>query len=123
MSAIMRGRMLGAPIRWRQELGVPVPSGVVKWFDPERGVGAIAQDGAGWEAVAHRSAVHGDADRVLVAGSRVCFDVTQDADGVRADNIQPPTRLDCSPAERPQNGQLVWMVPPGLPPRPVLVGG
>ncbi|WAU78561.1 cold shock domain-containing protein (plasmid) [Streptomyces sp. Qhu-G9] len=95
---------------------MPVPSGVVKWFDPERGVGAITQDGGGWEAVAHRSAVHGDADRVLVAGHRVRFDV-------RADNIQPATRLACPPAERPQHGQLVWIVPPGLPPRPVAVGG
>ncbi|MGX1916030.1 cold-shock protein [Streptomyces phaeochromogenes] len=107
----------------REELGAPVPSGVVKWFDPERGVGAITQDGDGWEAVAHRSAVHGDAEGVLVAGHRVCFDVTRDADGVRADNIQPPTRLDCPPAKRPQHGQLVWMVPPGLPPRPVPVSG
>ncbi|WP_405573669.1 cold shock domain-containing protein [Streptomyces phaeochromogenes] len=80
---------------------MPVPSGVVKWFDPEQGVGAITQDGDSWEAVAHRSAVHGDADRVLVADHRVRFDVTQDTDGVRADNIHPPTRLDCSPTERP----------------------
>ncbi|WP_306935043.1 cold-shock protein [Streptomyces phaeochromogenes] len=102
---------------------MPVPSGVVKWFDPERGVGAITQDGADWEAVAHRSAVHGDAEGVLAAGHRVSFDLTQDADGVRADNIQPPTRLDRPPAERPQHGQLIWMVPPGLPPRPVPVSG
>ncbi|WP_405506308.1 cold-shock protein [Streptomyces purpurascens] len=95
---------------------------MVKWFDPEQGLGAIAQDGGG-DAVAHRSAVRGDADRVLAAGSRVCFDVTQDADGVRADNIQPPTRLCCPPAERPQDGELVWMVPPGLPPRPAPDGG
>ena len=100
-----------------------MPSGVVKWFDPEQGVGAITQDDDGREAVAHRSAVHGDANRVLVTGHRVRFDVTQDADGVRADNIQPPTRLDRPPAERPQHGQLVWTVPPGLPPRPVPVGG
>jgi CspA family cold shock protein len=103
-----------------------VPIGVVKWFDPEQGLGAIAQDGGG-DAVAHRSAVRGDADRVLVAGSRVCFDVTQDADGVRADNIQPPTRpptrLCCPPAERSQDGEFVRTVPPGLPPRPASVGG
>ncbi|WP_405541076.1 cold shock domain-containing protein [Streptomyces phaeochromogenes] len=123
LSAIMHGQILEAPIRWRQELGMPVPSGVVKWFDPERDVGAITQDGGSWEAVAHRSAVHGDADRVLVAGHRVRFDVTQDADGIRADNIHPATRPSCSPAERPQHGQLVWMVPPGLPPRLVPVSG
>jgi cold shock CspA family protein len=51
---------------------------VVKWFDPERGLGAIPPDGGGRDAVAHRSAVHGDTDRLLVACSRVCFDITQD---------------------------------------------
>ncbi|MGX1916151.1 cold-shock protein [Streptomyces phaeochromogenes] len=100
-----------------------MPIGVVKWFDPERGLGAIAQDGEGIDAVAHRSAVHGDADRVLAAGSRVRFDVTQDADGVRADNIQPPTQLCCPPAVRPRDSELVWIVPPGLPPRPATAGG
>jgi cold shock CspA family protein len=65
-----------------------VPSGVVKWFDPCRGLGVIAQDSGGPDAVAHRLAVHGDADCMLVAGNRVLFDVTLDVAGVRADNIR-----------------------------------
>ncbi|MEV5434131.1 cold shock domain-containing protein [Streptomyces sp. NPDC052701] len=78
-----------------------MPSGVVKWFDPEWGLGVIVQDGGGFDAVAYRSAVRGDAERELVAGKRVCFDVTQDAAGVRADNVRPMT-LECrAPAEGP----------------------
>lgn len=108
-----------------------VPSGVVKWFDPDRGMGAIAPDGGGLDAVVHRSAIHGDADRTMVAGQQVCFDLTQDTAGVRADNIQPPNRLCCPSAEavdgepdaRPHDGPLVWMVPPGLLPRPAPVHG
>lgn len=100
-----------------------MPNGVVKWFDPERGLGIITPDGGGRDAVAHHLAVHGDVDRVLVVGSRVCFGITQDADGVRADNIRLSTRLCCPPPERLQDGAIVWMVPPGLPPRPVPVGG
>lgn len=79
-----------------------MPSGVVKWFDPGRGVGVIALDGGGGEAVAHRSAIHGGAERMPVEGERVCFDVTRDADGVRADNIRRPAPGYCAPAEEPR---------------------
>jgi cold shock CspA family protein len=74
---------------------------VVKWFDPERGLGVIALDGGGFDAVAYRSAVHGDAELELVAGKRVCFDVTRDAAGVRADNVRRMTLGCCAPAEGP----------------------
>jgi cold shock CspA family protein len=61
---------------------------VVKWFDPHRDVGVLARDDGGPDAVADRSAVQGDADRTLVPGQRVLFDITFDASGVRADNIR-----------------------------------
>ncbi|MFI8194840.1 cold shock domain-containing protein [Streptomyces sp. NPDC085946] len=73
----------------------------MKWFDPERGLGVIAQDSGGFDAVVCRSAVRGDAERVLGAGKRVCFDVTQDAAGVRADNVSPMTPVCCASAEGP----------------------
>ncbi|TJZ50424.1 cold-shock protein [Streptomyces piniterrae] len=64
-----------------------MPNGIVKWFDSGRGVGVIAQDGAGREVVAYWSAIQGDQDRRLIEGERVLFNVTQDAAGIRADNI------------------------------------
>ncbi|MFI1401019.1 cold-shock protein [Streptomyces sp. NPDC020681] len=76
-----------------------MPSGVVRWFDSGRGVGVIAQDSGGPDAVAHRSAVPGDADCALIAGGRVLFDVTQDAAGVRADNIRQAAGPGCPPFE------------------------
>jgi cold shock CspA family protein len=81
--------------------GLPVPCGVVKWFDPVRGVGIIVQDGPFPDAVAHRSAVHAEAELTLVAGERVLFDVTLDAAGVRADNIWPTPEPCCPPAGGP----------------------
>ncbi|MEV5432547.1 cold shock domain-containing protein [Streptomyces sp. NPDC052701] len=78
-----------------------MPSGVVKWFDPGRGLGVIVQDGGGFDVVVYRSAVHGDAERELVAGKRVCFDVIQDAAGVRADNVRRMTPGCCVPPEGP----------------------
>ncbi|UUU23740.1 cold shock domain-containing protein [Streptomyces sp. DSM 40750] len=71
----------------------------MKWFDPDRGLGAIAQDGGGFDAAAYRSAVRGDAECELIAGRRVCFDVTLDAAGVRADNIRRLGSGCCPPAE------------------------
>ncbi|WP_281291963.1 cold-shock protein [Streptomyces tailanensis] len=61
----------------------------MKWFDPERGLGRIAQDDGGPDAVVHRSAVHGPGAEALAAGERVLFDITFDSDGIRADNICP----------------------------------
>jgi cold shock CspA family protein len=82
-----------------------MPVGVVKWFDPVRGVGLIALDGRLFpDAVAHGSAVDGAANRVLVAGRSVLFDLTWDAAGVRADNIRPHPGVPTScrpPAEGP----------------------
>ncbi|GGO54592.1 hypothetical protein GCM10012286_64720 [Streptomyces lasiicapitis] len=88
----------------RSNEGVSMPCGVVKWFDPVRGVGAIALDDGGADAVAHRSAVHGVAEPLLVEGDRVRCDVTQDGWAVRADNIRPVTPEGCPPTESPGRG-------------------
>jgi CspA family cold shock protein len=72
---------------------------VVKWFDPVRGLGVIAPDGNGFDAVAYRSAFRGIAEQELVAGRRVRFDLTVDATGVRADNICPTPPLRSGPVE------------------------
>ncbi|MFJ8502165.1 cold-shock protein [Streptomyces sp. NPDC093992] len=79
-------------------------SGVVKWFDPLRGLGLVAPDGGGFDAVAQRSAVRGGAGRELVTGRRVHFDLTRDATGVQADNIRPVLQGPCTPAEEPEVG-------------------
>lgn len=63
-----------------------MPTGVVKCFDSDRGVGLISQGADLPEVVAELSAVHGP-DRRLVQGERVLFDITLDAEGRRADNI------------------------------------
>ncbi|MEU7278306.1 cold shock domain-containing protein [Streptomyces sp. NPDC045431] len=63
-----------------------MPSGVVKWFDSDQGVGMICQGRDQPEVLAELSAVRGPARR-LVQGDRVLFDITFDAAGRRADNI------------------------------------
>jgi cold shock CspA family protein len=81
--------------------GVAVPSGVVKWFDPDRGVGVISRDDGAPDVVACRSAVHGRVDRTPLAGERVFFDITEDSSGIRADNIcRAAPGVRCPTAER-----------------------
>ncbi|MEU1616512.1 cold-shock protein [Streptomyces sp. NPDC005722] len=62
-------------------------SGVVKWFNSEKGFGFIAQDGGGPDVFAHYSNVSGNGYRELVEGEHVTFDVTQGQKGPQAENI------------------------------------
>ncbi|MGW5848728.1 cold-shock protein [Streptomyces sp. NPDC055254] len=86
------------PYPTEREGGNMAPCGVVKWFDPERGIGLISQEGAAPDVQAEASACHGGDG--LRQGEEVFFDVTLDSAGLRADNIrrrprrqiQPPTR-------------------------------
>ncbi|GAA3282346.1 cold-shock protein [Streptomyces lavendulae] len=64
-----------------------MPSGVVMWFDAEEGIGVIRQDGDGKAVTAERSAIQAPGPAVLIQGELVRFDVTRDAQGIRADNI------------------------------------
>ncbi|MFF7415527.1 cold-shock protein [Streptomyces lydicus] len=64
-----------------------MPTGTVKWYEAGRGVGVITQDGTETNAMAFRSAIQGHRERGLLQGERVLFNITQDAAGIRADNI------------------------------------
>ncbi|WP_431961310.1 cold-shock protein [Actinacidiphila sp. bgisy160] len=62
-------------------------TGVVKWFNSEKGFGFIAQDGGGPDVFAHYSNIAGSGYRELVEGEAVTFDVTQGQKGPQAENI------------------------------------
>ncbi|UQW99197.1 cold shock domain-containing protein [Streptomyces sp. RerS4] len=63
-----------------------MPQGVVQWCDPLSGLGMVREDSSDVDVSAERLAVHGGWP--LVAGERVMFDLTVDADGMRADNVR-----------------------------------
>ncbi|MEU8975334.1 cold shock domain-containing protein [Streptomyces monashensis] len=86
-----------------------MPSGVVKWFDRERGRGDITRNGGG-EITAQRPAVCDGAERGLVAGRQVRFDVTRDADGDWAENISRQAPGRSRPTGKGQAGPPVWPV-------------
>jgi CspA family cold shock protein len=63
-------------------------TGIVKWFNSEKGFGFIAQDGGGDDVFAHFSAIQSTGFRELVEGQQVEFDVVQSPKGLQAENIR-----------------------------------
>ncbi|MEW1781016.1 cold-shock protein [Arthrobacter sp. NPDC080086] len=65
-----------------------MPTGVVKWFNSEKGFGFIAQEGGGPDVFAHYSNFNGGGMRELAEGQHVEFEVTQGPKGPQAENIR-----------------------------------
>ncbi len=65
-------------------------TGIVKWFNAEKGYGFIAPDDGSADVFAHFSAIQDTGGyRTLNEQQRVEFDVTQGAKGAQAENIRP----------------------------------
>lgn len=62
-------------------------TGTVKWFNPDKGFGFIAQDG-GADVFVHFSAIEGNGYRNLNENDKVEFEVTQGAKGPTAANVR-----------------------------------
>ena len=63
-------------------------TGVVKWFNSEKGYGFISQEG-GPDVFVHFSAIAGSGYRNLDENQQVEFDVTQGQKGPQAANVRP----------------------------------
>jgi cold shock protein len=63
-------------------------SGVVKWFNADKGFGFIAPDNGGADVFAHFSAISSGGFRSLDENQRVEFEVTQGPKGPQAANIR-----------------------------------
>ena len=63
-------------------------SGVVKWFNPEKGYGFITPDEGGKALFVHYSAIQSDGFKTLNEGQRVEFEVTQGQKGPQAVNVR-----------------------------------
>jgi CspA family cold shock protein len=69
--------------------GEKMTSGIVKWFNNDKGFGFIAPDGGGADVFAHFSAIATTGFRGLEENQRVEFDITQGNKGPQAENIRP----------------------------------
>ena len=61
-------------------------SGVVKWFNDDKGYGFIEQED-GPDVFVHFRAINGEGRRTLFEGQKVTFEVIQGQKGLQADNV------------------------------------
>ena len=64
-------------------------TGVVKWFNNEKGYGFITPDEGGPDLFAHFSSIETDGFKSLAENQKVEFEVTQGDKGPQAANIRP----------------------------------
>jgi CspA family cold shock protein len=63
-------------------------TGIVKWFNSDKGYGFIAPDDGSADLFAHYSAIEGNGHRSLEEQQRVEFDTEQGPKGPQAKNIR-----------------------------------
>ena len=66
-----------------------MPTGIVKWFNAEKGFGFIAPEDGGPDVFVHYSAIASSGYRSLEENQRVSFDVQQGPKGPQASNVSP----------------------------------
>ena len=62
-------------------------TGIVKWFNDEKGFGFISQENGGPDVFAHFRQIKGNGFKSLAEGQRVEFTVTQGQKGPQAEDI------------------------------------
>jgi CspA family cold shock protein len=63
-------------------------TGIVKWFNAEKGFGFITPDGGGADVFAHYSAIDATGFRTLQENQRVEFEIAQGPKGPQAAQIR-----------------------------------
>ena len=66
-----------------------MPTGIVKWFNAEKGFGFIAPEDGGPDVFVHYSAIASSGYRALEEHQRVSFDVQPGPKGPQASNVVP----------------------------------
>ena len=63
-------------------------TGIVKWFNDEKGFGFITPDGGGEDLFAHFSEIRSEGFKSLKENQKVSFEIKQGPKGKQAANIQ-----------------------------------
>lgn len=64
-------------------------TGMVKWFNEEKGFGFITQENGGADVFVHFRAINNDGFKTLTEGQKVSFEVEQGEKGLQASNVVP----------------------------------
>ncbi|BAJ03487.1 transcription antiterminator/RNA stability regulator CspE [Shewanella violacea] len=62
-------------------------TGLVKWFNEEKGFGFITQDNGGDDVFVHFRSITSDGFKTLAEGQKVSFEVEQGQKGLQAANV------------------------------------
>ena len=62
-------------------------TGIVKWFNDDKGFGFITREDGEKDCFVHHSAIQGDGFKSLTEGEKVQFDVVQGQKGPAAENV------------------------------------
>ncbi len=65
-----------------------IVTGVVKWFNDEKGFGFLQQE-SGPDVFVHFRAINGTGRRTLQDGQKVTFNISQGEKGLQANNVTP----------------------------------
>lgn len=75
--------------KYSNSKGNYMATGIVKWFNADKGYGFITPDDGGADVFAHFSAIQSSGYRSLEENQKVEFDVTEGQKGPQAENIRP----------------------------------
>ena len=62
-------------------------TGLVKWFNEDKGFGFITQDNGGADVFVHFAAIVSEGFKTLLEGQKVSFDVENGQKGLQAANV------------------------------------